>query len=127
MRIACLPLVKNMRPFAVRDALAVDADEDLKNLLVSILKPGVWAIQHVPTNVAALKIAKRKAFELIITGEKTSGREDVELLKKIRTAWPHTRMIVLTNESTPGDVLDAMRNHASVFSPSHTCWNNWGT
>ena len=107
-----------MRPFAVRDALVIDADQDLKTLLVSVMKPGIWAIQHVPTNIAALQAAKHKAFELIITGEKTSGREDIELLKKIRAAWPHTRMIVLASESTPGDVLNAMRNHAFSFFSS---------
>jgi DNA-binding NarL/FixJ family response regulator len=111
----CLALREAMQPFAVRDALVVDADQDLKDLLVNILKPGSWAIHYVATNNDALQFAKRKAFELIITGEKTSGREDVELLRKIRAAWPRTRLIVLTNESTAADVLDAMRNHAFSF------------
>ena len=88
-----------MRPFAIRDALVVDADQELRNFLPSILKPGVWAIHHVRTNKDALRFAKRKAFELIITGENTSGQEDVELLRKIRSAWPRTRLIVLANES----------------------------
>jgi anti-sigma regulatory factor (Ser/Thr protein kinase) len=104
-----------MKPFAIRNALVVDASPELKELLVEILKPGSWAIQHVPTNQAVLQAAKGKAFELIITGENTSGREDVELLRKIRLVRPHTRLIILTNESTPEDVLASMREHAFSF------------
>lgn len=104
-----------MEPFAIRDALVIDADQDLKDLLVGILKPGVWAIRYVPTNTDALKAARSKVFELIITSERTSGREDVELLRKIRAVRPHTRLIILAHETTPRDVLDAMRDHAFSF------------
>src|SRR3974390_3373651 len=104
-----------MKPFAIRDALVVDADPDLNHLLVNILKPGVWAIQEVPTNQAALQAASGKSFELIMTSEKTSGSEDVELLRKIRLVRPHTRLIILASESTPEDVLASMREHAFSF------------
>jgi len=104
-----------MQPFLTRDALVVDAEQDLKALLPSILKPDVWAIHYVPSNLAALEAAGCKAFELIITSERTSGREDVELLRKVRALWPHTRLIILADESTSGEVLAAMRNHAFSF------------
>jgi anti-sigma regulatory factor (Ser/Thr protein kinase)/CheY-like chemotaxis protein len=107
-----------MQPFAIRDALVVDADSDLKGLLVKILKPGIWAVQHVPTNQAALRAAKGKAFELIITSEKTTGREDVHLLRKLRAGRPHTRILILANENTPEDVLASMRAHAFSFFSS---------
>jgi anti-sigma regulatory factor (Ser/Thr protein kinase)/CheY-like chemotaxis protein len=104
-----------MQPFAIRDALVVDADSDLKDLLVKVLKPGIWAIQHVRTNQAALRATQGKAFELIVTSEKTAGGEDVELLRKIRLGRPHTRLIILASESTPADVLASMRAHAFSF------------
>lgn len=104
-----------MQPIPVRDALVVDADQDLKDLLVTILHPRIWAIRYVTTNRAALQATKDKTFELIITSEKTSGREDVELLRAIRRSRPHTRLIILADESTPDDVLAAMRNHAFSF------------
>lgn len=104
-----------MQPIPVRDVLVVDADQDLKDLLVTILHPRIWAIRYVTTNRAALQATKDKTFELIITSEKTSGREDIELLRAIRRARPHTRLIILAEESTPDDVLAAMRNHAFSF------------
>ena len=104
-----------MQPFPIRDALVVDADSDVKDVLVKVLKPGIWAIQHVPTNQAALQAAQGKAFELIITSERTSGDEDVKLLGEIRLRRPHTRLIILASESTPADVLASMRAHAFSF------------
>lgn len=104
-----------MELFVVRNALVVDADQDLKELLLRVLKPALWTIRYVPTNSAALQAAESKTFELIITSERTSGREDVELLRKIRLVRPHTSLIILASESTPADVLEAMRDHAFSF------------
>lgn len=101
--------------FAIRNALVVDADSGLKKVLLEILKPGIWAIQHVTSNAAALRATKRKPVELIITGEKTSGMEDVELLRKIRVQRPHVRFIILTDAHTPADVLVSMQAHAFGF------------
>ena len=39
---------------------------------------------HVPDNCAALKAVREKAFDLILTSEKTTGWEDVDLLCNIR-------------------------------------------
>jgi len=106
-----------MRPFAVRAALIVDDDPQIKALLVRVLEKPSWAIQHAVDNRAAFLLAQRKTFDLILTSQKTSGRDDVELLRKIRKVRPHTRLIILTDQSTPADVIEAMRESAfSYFS-----------
>jgi len=54
---------------------------------------------------------------LIITGRETRVADDLELLRKIRSARPHVRLIILADKFTPGDVLAAMREGAfSYFS-----------
>jgi len=109
-----------LKPFIVKNVLLVDADEQIHALLPSVFTPGEWGIQHAPDNATALAMARLKAFDLILTSEKTSGREDIELLRKLRTVRPHTRLIILTNESAPQDVIDAMRERAfSYFSPPY--------
>jgi anti-sigma regulatory factor (Ser/Thr protein kinase)/ActR/RegA family two-component response regulator len=106
-----------MRPFPVRTALLVGGDSQIEERLKSSLEPKAWAIQHVRDNAAALVVALRKAFDLIITSEKTTGKEDIELLRKMRRIRPHTRLIILADESTPADVITSMREHAfSYFS-----------
>jgi Histidine kinase-like ATPase domain len=75
---------------AVKNALVVDADPQIQTLLWRALEPGSWAVLSVPDNLAALATARSRAFDLIVTSDKTSGREDIELLRQIRRVRPHT-------------------------------------
>jgi hypothetical protein len=58
-----------MRPFAVKNVLVVAPDADLKALLTSALEDGSWAIRHVANNREALKAARDKAFDRILTSD----------------------------------------------------------
>jgi DNA-binding NarL/FixJ family response regulator len=98
-------------------ALVVDADPDVTGALGSVLKSDEWEIVHAADNQAILKLTDKGSFDLIITGAKTTAREDVDLLRKIRRVRPHVRFIILTDQSTPADVITAMREGAfSYFS-----------
>jgi anti-sigma regulatory factor (Ser/Thr protein kinase)/CheY-like chemotaxis protein len=95
----------------------VDADPAVEALLTSTLDPESWSIQHAPDNRAVLALVEKKPYDLILTSEKTSGQEDVNLLRKIRRVHPHTRLIILADDSTPADVIASMRERAfSYFS-----------
>lgn len=114
--MSALPNIES-RPVPVRVALLVGRDSLIEEQLRDILEPGVWALQRATDNAAALAMARNKNFDLVLTSEKTSGREDVELLRKLRRIRPHTRLIILAEESTPTDVIASMREHAfSYFS-----------
>lgn len=98
-------------------ALAVSSSPELDLLLSNIFNQFHWAFEFVPDNKAALERAKTEAFDLIITGERTTGIEDIDLLRRLRLVRPHTRLIILTEEFVRGDVLAAIREHAfSYFS-----------
>lgn len=102
---------------AQRNALFIDADPEIHAMLANVLDPQVWSVQHAPDNNAALTLVGATHFDLILTSEKTSGKEDVDLLRRIRKLRPHTRLIILTEESTPADVITSMRERAfSYFS-----------
>jgi len=114
--VSALPAIE-MRPFPVRTVLMVGGDPKIESQLRDLLAPDAWAIQHASDNAAALVMIQKKSFDLILTGEKTSGKDDIELLRKIRSLRPHTRLIILAHESTPEDVITSMREHAfSYFS-----------
>jgi len=105
------------RPSLVKTALVVDADPQVEAVLRSALHAKGWSIRHASDNATALALAEAIPCDLIITSEKTSGKEDVELLRKIRRVRPHTRLIILTDQTTPDDVIAAMRARAfSYFS-----------
>ncbi len=84
-------------------------------LLTSVLAAEGWNVQRVVDNQEVLSLSRNNSYDLIITGGKTSGAEDVELLRKIRSARPHVRLIILTDEWTPGDVISAMREGAFSY------------
>src|SRR5215467_12707091 len=104
-------------PLPVRTALIVDPEADIEELVRRVLDPCSWAIQHAANNEVALRLVQKQSFDLILTSQRTSSKDDIELLRKIRRVRPHTRLIILTDESTPTDVIESMRERAfSYFS-----------
>jgi DNA-binding response OmpR family regulator len=100
-----------------KTALLVASGADIDELLTNVLASEGWSTQRVLDNQHILELARAKPFDLIITGRETRVAEDVELLRKIRSARPHIRLIILTDKFTPGDVISAMREGAfSYFS-----------
>ncbi len=82
--------------------------------------PG-WKIARAVNNNAALEMLKVQAYDLVLTGEESSGKQDVDLLRKIRIVRPHVRLIIITGQSTPADVIAAMRERAfSYFSEPYS-------
>ena len=104
-------------PATQRTALVGDSGPGINALLDSVLTSEGWGIRRVPDNESMLSVAVANPFDLIITAAHSKGPEDLQLLRKIRAVRPHMRLIILTDEWTPGDVVTAMREHAfSYFS-----------
>jgi len=102
-------------PSRLKTALVVGPDDEFAVAVATILSD--WNIERAPSNAAALAMVELHPFDLVLTGENTSGKADVELLRRIRLVRPHTRLIILTTESTPVDVVASMRERAfSYFS-----------
>ncbi len=93
-------------------ALLVGSDPDSKAALSLVLAPEGWEIEEVRTLEDAMNAARSRKFNLIVTSPHSSGKEDVEFLRKLRRVSPGTRVIILTDESTPADVIASMREHA---------------
>ena len=105
-----------------RTALVVGPEPDFAATVATILPD--WKIERARDNVAALASIESRAFDLVLTGENTSGKADVELLRRIRSVRPHTRLIILTNESTPADVIASIREHAFSYFSKPLCWSS---
>jgi anti-sigma regulatory factor (Ser/Thr protein kinase)/ActR/RegA family two-component response regulator len=105
--------------FSRKAALIVGSDEAVAGIVVNALPD--WKVVRVDKNSSALEMLRRRPYDLVLTGDETSGKDDVELLRQIRIARPHTRMIILTKQSTPADVVAAMRERAfSYFSEPYS-------
>jgi DNA-binding NarL/FixJ family response regulator len=98
-------------------ALIVDSSPEINQLLTNLFGQEEWDVDHAKDNHDALELARQCPYDLIVTGERTSGQDDIELLRRLRLVRPHTRLIILTDEFTPGDVLNSIRQRAfSYFS-----------
>ena len=113
--VLTLPMLRLEMRESAKIALVVGPDSQLASELAEIL-PG-WQIARTANNLSALKLVKAQRFDLVLTGENTSGSADIELLRRIRRIRPHLRLVILTNESTTLDVIASMREGAfSYFS-----------
>jgi DNA-binding response OmpR family regulator len=80
------------RPVAVRTALVVDPEPEVNSILRKALKRGEWDIVHAPDNRTVLYMAEAKSYDLIVTAAKTTAKEDVDLLRKIRSGLRDSQM-----------------------------------
>lgn len=103
---------KTVKPQAV---LLIQGDAEIQQTLRALLEPQGWEMVPAPDNASALRLVKQRNFELIVTAGRSSGAEDVELLRRMRRVHAHTRMIIVTDESTPQAVLDSMREQAFSY------------
>jgi anti-sigma regulatory factor (Ser/Thr protein kinase) len=99
----------------MRKVLLIEPQADSGGALEALFEKPAWELSYVSDNESALERAKGEAFDLIVTNAATSGTEDVVLLRKLRNARPHTRLIILTKQKMPGDVVNALRYHAFSY------------
>ena len=112
-----VPPIVEVPPPQLKKALFIDADPEVREMLRDVLDPKRWSVRHAANNAAAFELVKQSPFDLVLTSDRTSGREDVELLRKIRMVRAHTRVIILADESAPSYVIDSIRERAfSYFS-----------
>src|SRR3974377_1308097 len=94
------------------NALLVGGDPDMRSALTLELAPEGWVLEEVSDLDAALAAARAQDFQLIVTSRDSSGQEDVQFLRQVRRIRPHARVIIVTDESKPEDVIASMREHA---------------
>jgi anti-sigma regulatory factor (Ser/Thr protein kinase) len=97
----------------------VGSDAKVASAVAKVLP--AWKIARAANNKSAVEMLKTQPYDLVLTGEETSGKQDVELLRQIRLVRPHVRLIIITSQSTPADVIAAMRERAfSYFSEPYS-------
>ncbi len=102
-----------------RRVLVIGRDARVAEIVAEALPD--WHLERAVDNATALGMLRAQHFHLLLTGDETSGQQDVELLREVRRTRPHLRLIILTNESTPSDVIESMKERAfSYFSSPYT-------
>ena len=81
---------RGIGPASLKTALVVDADPQVESVLGAAFDPRRWMIQHASDNARGTALVQASIYELAITSEKTSRKEDVALLRNLRGVHPHT-------------------------------------
>src|SRR5277367_870549 len=98
-------------------AIVIDASPELHQALQQLFDQADWDVAFAADNRQALQLALAQPCDLIITGERSSSRDDLELLHHLLPACPHTRLIILAEKANPAAVMASIRARAfSYFS-----------
>jgi anti-sigma regulatory factor (Ser/Thr protein kinase)/ActR/RegA family two-component response regulator len=107
-------LMTHETPLLQKTVLVVGcSDSAVMSAVSSVLSS--WKLECARDNEEALALVEKSEFALVITDQASSGREDVELLRKVRLLRPHTCLIIVTDRSTPADVIAAIRARAFSY------------
>ena len=101
-------LMNHDNPQLQNTVLVVGCSDPLVTSVVSTVL-STWKLECARDNDEALALVEKSAFDLVIANQASSGRENVELLRKVRMLRPHTRLIIVADRSTPADVIAAIR------------------
>ncbi|MFN7995705.1 MAG: response regulator [Bryobacteraceae bacterium] len=103
--------------------LVVDDDPAVHELLGAVLRPPEWKIDSAYDGLAGLACVEAHPYDMVLTDVRMPGLDGLELLSRIRRIRPEAKVMVMTAESTPANIVRAIRDHAfsyfsKPFSPS---------
>ena len=80
--------------------LLVDDEEELSLVLAERLQMRDYDAEGVMSAEAALERLKKKTFKVIVIDVKMPGIGGLELMRKIKQQYPHTRIILFTGHGS---------------------------
>jgi CheY-like chemotaxis protein/anti-sigma regulatory factor (Ser/Thr protein kinase) len=103
--------------------LVVDDDPAVHELLSAVLRQPDWQIDSAYDGLQGLARVQAHPYDLVLTDVRMPGLNGLELLHRIREIRPDAKVMVMTAESTPANIVRAIREQAfsyfsKPFSPS---------
>jgi len=103
--------------------LLVDDDPAVHELLSAVLRRPEWHIDSAYDGLEGLGRVQARPYDLVLTDVRMPGMDGLELLHRIREIRPETKVMVMTADSTPANIVRAIREQAfsyfsKPFSPS---------
>ena len=103
--------------------LVVDDDPAVHELLAAVLRRPDWRIDSAYDGLQGLARVEARAYDLVLTDVRMPGLNGLELLHRIHEIRPEIKVMVMTAESTPANIVRAIREQAfsyfsKPFSPS---------
>jgi DNA-binding NarL/FixJ family response regulator len=100
---------------ASRAILVTGSDSEVYDLLANASSERNWLVKRSENAAEVMVQLQSTAYDLVITDVHTPGSQDVELVRRIHKVIPGAKVVVLTSQSTPNDILESMREHAFSY------------
>jgi DNA-binding NtrC family response regulator len=95
--------------------LAVDDEQNLLELLMTVLGKRGFKVKTALNGIEALKLLDQESFELALLDLKMGPVNGVQLLKEIKDRRPVTKVIMMTAYPTNETRAEASVNGASAY------------
>lgn len=95
--------------------LIVDDDAAVGTVLGALLRQAGLSFHHALSGEAALAALERRAFDAAITDLRMPGMDGLDLLARLRRAWPELPVVMLTAHGTVQLAVEAMKAGAVDF------------
>ena len=99
----------------MKTILIADDDATTRLLLRGLLKGAGFAVTVAADGAAALRLLRKKKFDLLLTDVWMPKMNGLELLARLREEKAQPRTIVMTSDGTPETMLRAIREQAYQY------------
>jgi len=121
MHVTAIEADESLRSERAVTVLVVDDEEAARNLCRDVALSAGLAVQVVPTTEKALEWLEQFPVDIVITDLRVPEIGGLELLKRVRAAYPQTVVLVLTQYGTIESAVEATRLGAAdyITKPFH--------
>ena len=97
------------------EILIVEDDDIQRSQLARSLKRPEYSIATADSGEEALRVLASQKFDLVISDLKMPGISGLELIERIKNAFPHTSLLLITAHATVDSAIEAMKIGAEDF------------
>lgn len=99
----------------VQRILIADHDPDVHRLLLPALQTPGRRIDCVRDGQEALQRLESAPYDLVLAEVNMPGLDGLSLLQRVRELRPATKVVVMTGESTPQNIVNSIRDQAFAY------------
>jgi len=106
-----------MMPNEKHSILVVDDEPSICQSCVKILSKSDCEVSYAVNGYDALKLMDAEPFDIVITDLKMSSLGGMEVLRRVKEAFPDTKVIVITGYATVSSAVEVMKMGAFDYLP----------
>jgi len=98
-----------------KNILLVDDDTGVRTVFSSILRKEGYRVTAVKNGYEAIKVIDEESFDLALVDLRMPGLDGIQVLEKIKSRRPQTRVIIYSAYGSVEDAVEAMRKGAADY------------